>query len=127
MLHHMHHTNAGTFVSNVHLCWTYPKYCYHFIRHGGEIEGKFADIRPRRSPNPSGELEVKLNLTFTAEGPIMHMMRQFLVLMGLHWGAGVCSYNIIIFESRFMKFVLLFVKKLYFLPKKIQKFSKKFT
>ena len=29
-------------------------------------------------PNPSGGLEVKLNLTFTAEGPIMHMMRQFL-------------------------------------------------
>jgi hypothetical protein len=54
------------------------KYCYHFIRHGGEIEGKVEDIRPRRSPIPSGGLEVKLNLTFTAEGPIMHMMRQFL-------------------------------------------------
>ena len=35
--------------------------------------------------------------------------------------------NSIIFESRFMKFVLLFVKKLYYLPKKIPKFSKKLT
>ena len=54
------------------------KYCYHFIRYGGEIEEKGADIQPRRSPIPSGGLEVKLNLTFTAEGSIMHMMRQFL-------------------------------------------------
>ena len=46
------------------------KYCYHFFRHVGEIEGKVAI--------PSGGLEVKLNLTFTAKGPIMHMMRQFL-------------------------------------------------
>ena len=54
------------------------KYCYHLIRHGGEIEGKVADLRPRRSPIPSGGLKDKLNLTFTAERPIMHMMRQFL-------------------------------------------------
>ena len=54
-----------------------------------EIEGKVADIRPRRSPIPLGGLEVKLNLTFTAEGPIMHMMTDEavsprLVFMRLH-------------------------------------------
>ena len=41
-------------------------------------ERKVADIRLRRSPIPSGGLEFKLNLTFTAEGPIMYMMSQFL-------------------------------------------------
>jgi hypothetical protein len=110
------------------------KYCYHFIRHGGEIEGKVEDIRPRRSPIPSGGLEVKLNLTFTAEGAIMHMMRQF---RGTTRGAGVPvqqddeeEYNFlnsIIFESRLMKFVLLFVKKLILFAKKVTKFSKKLT
>ena len=51
------------------------KYCYHLIRHGGEIEEKGADIRPRISLIPSGGLNVKLELTFTAEDPLM---RQFL-------------------------------------------------
>ena len=82
MLHHTHHTDAVTCVSNVvgHVPLEISKYCYHFIRHGGEIEGKVADIRPRRSPIPLGGLEVKLNLSFTVhnEGPSIHMMRQFL-------------------------------------------------
>ena len=55
-----------------HVLLEISKYCYHFIRHGEEIEGKVADIWPSRSP-----------------------------------------------------IVLLFVKKLYFLPKKYQNFQKK--
>ena len=94
------------------------KYCYHFLRHGGEIIGKVSDIRPRRSPILSGGLEVKLNLTFTAECPIMHMMRQFL----RDWYSWDYTgeqetvqqddeedynfLNSIIFQSRFMNFVL---------------------
>ena len=30
------------------------KFCYYFMNHGGEIEGKVIDNRPRRSPIPSG-------------------------------------------------------------------------
>ena len=94
----LHHTDAGTFVSNVHCCWTCPTRDKQILLplhpHGGEIEGQVADIRPRRSPIPSGGLEMKLNLIFTAEGPIMHMMRQFLRDLYLwdytgDWGAGV--------------------------------------
>ena len=89
------------------------KYCYHFIRHGGEIEGKVADIRPRRFLIPSGGLEVKLNLTFTAEGPVKHMMRQFL-RDSYSWDYTVEQYTVpicsIIFESRLIKKILLFVK-----------------
>ena len=53
------------------------KCCYYFMNHGGDIEGKVLDIegkvldiegkvldiRPRRSPIPSGGLEIKLLLT----------------------------------------------------------------
>ena len=69
----------------------------------------------------------------------MHMMRQFLRL-SYSWDytgeqeiVQQEDYNFkrrlknlysIIFESRFMKFVLLFVKKLYSLPKIFQNFPK---
>ena len=63
----------------------------------------------------------------------MHMMRQFLRVSLLWDYTGEQEtvqqddeedYNLflnIIFESHFMKFILLFVKKLYSLPKKIRK------
>ena len=60
------------------------KYYYHFIWHGGEIEGKVADIRPRISSIPSGGQEVKLNLNYAHDEAVSPK----LVFMGLHWGAG---------------------------------------
>ena len=83
-------------------------------------------------------LEVKLNLTFTAEGPIMHMMRQF--LRESYWWDYTGKQetvqqddeedynflNSIIFESRFMKFFYYLSKK-YIFAKKFPKLSKKLT
>lgn len=52
------------------------KFCYYFmiIQHNGEIDGKVANIRPRRSPIPAGGQEIK----FTAAGPIADKMKQLL-------------------------------------------------
>ena len=52
------------------------KFCYYFMNHGGDIEGKVLDIRPRRSPIPSGGLEIKLLLTFCGPGTIVDKMKQ---------------------------------------------------
>ena len=54
------------------------KYCYYFIQHDGEINGKVVDLRPRRSPIPSGGLEIKLLLNFKARGRIADKMKQLL-------------------------------------------------
>lgn len=40
------------------------KICHYIIIHGGEISGTVEDSKPRRSPIPSGGLEVKLSLSF---------------------------------------------------------------
>ena len=56
------------------------KFCYH----GGDIEGKVIDIRPRRSPIPSGGLEIKLLLTFCGPGPVVDKMKQ--IVRGLYLG-----------------------------------------
>ena len=44
------------------------KLCYNFMCHNGVVE----DIRNRRSPIPSGGLEVKLKLTFEGLGDIVY-------------------------------------------------------
>ena len=46
--------------------------------HGGEINGVVEDSRHRRSPIPSGGLEVKLKLTFKGLGDIVYKMKQLI-------------------------------------------------
>ena len=46
--------------------------------HGGEIDGVVEDSRHRRSPIPSGGLEIKLRLTFKGLGDIVYKMRQLI-------------------------------------------------
>ena len=48
------------------------KLCYYFMCHNGEISGVVEDSRHRRSPIPSGGLEVKLKLTFKGLGDIVY-------------------------------------------------------
>ena len=54
-----------------HIPLEISKFCSYFMDHGGEIEGKVVEVRPRRSPIPSGGLEIKLLLTFCSSGPIV--------------------------------------------------------
>ena len=54
------------------------KLCYYFMRHNGEISGVVEDSRHRRSPKPSGGLEVKLKLTFKGLGDIVYKMKQLI-------------------------------------------------
>ena len=49
-----------------------------FIQHGGNIKGQVLDPKRRRSPIPSGGLEIKLQLTFTAMGSLNCKMRRLL-------------------------------------------------
>ena len=91
-----------------------------FIKTERNIKSLQLDRLAEEIPNPSGGLEVKLNLTFTSEGPIMHMMRQFL-RDSYSWDEEYYNFlNSIIFETRFIKFVLLFSKKIIFYAKKIK-------
>ena len=54
------------------------KLCYYFMCHNGEISGVVEDSRHRRSPIPSGGLEVKLKLTFKGLGDIVYKMKQLI-------------------------------------------------
>ena len=54
------------------------KLCYYFICHNVEISGVVEDSRHRRSPIPSGGLEVKLKLTFKGLGDIVCKMKQLI-------------------------------------------------
>ena len=49
--------------SVLHICVNFYK-PFYFIEMGGIIEGIVADINYRRSPIPSGGLEIKLKLYF---------------------------------------------------------------
>ena len=46
--------------------------------HNGEISGVVEDSRHRRSPIPSGGLEVKLELTFIGLGDIVCKLKQLI-------------------------------------------------
>ena len=46
--------------------------------HNAEISGVVEDSRHRRSPIPSGELEVKLKFTFKGLGGIVYKMKQLI-------------------------------------------------
>ena len=46
--------------------------------HNGEISGVVEDSRHRRSPIPSGGLEVKLKLTFKGLGDIVYKMKKLI-------------------------------------------------
>ena len=54
------------------------KICHYFIIHGGEISGTAEDSKPRRSPIPSGGLEIKLNLTFKGRGDLIDKLKLLL-------------------------------------------------
>ena len=54
------------------------KICHYFIIHGGEISGTVEDSKPRRSPIPSGGLEIKLNLTFKGRGDLIDKLKLLL-------------------------------------------------
>ena len=54
------------------------KLCYYFMRHNGEISGVVEDSRHRRSPIPSGGLEVNLKLTFKDLGDIVYKMKKLI-------------------------------------------------
>ena len=45
---------------------------------GGEISGTVEDSKPRRSPIPSGGLEVKLSLTFKSRGDLIDKLKLLL-------------------------------------------------
>ena len=55
------------------------KFCYFFMQYGGHITGKVVDVKSRRSPIPSGGLEIKLQLTFTGQGEKIVKMRRLLI------------------------------------------------
>ena len=54
------------------------KLCHFFLMHGGEISGVVEDMVPRRSPIPSGGLEIKLKATFKAVAPLADKMKVLL-------------------------------------------------
>ena len=47
------------------------KICHYFFIHGGKISGTVEISKPRKSPIPSGDLEIKLNLTFRGRGDLI--------------------------------------------------------
>ena len=51
---------------------------YSFIIHGGDISGTVEDSKPRKSPIPSGGLEIKLNLTFKGRGDLIDKLKLLL-------------------------------------------------
>ena len=52
--------------------------CCSFFLHGGEISGVVEDMVPRRSPIPSGGLEIKLKATFKAVAPLADKIKVLL-------------------------------------------------
>ena len=61
-----------------HIPLEVSKLCHYFMCHGGEINGVVEDSRQRRSPIPSGGLEVKLKLNFQGLGDIVYKMKQLI-------------------------------------------------
>ena len=49
-----------------HVPLDFSRFCHYFLANGGTICGIVDDTRPRRSPIPSGGLEIKLKLKFQA-------------------------------------------------------------
>ena len=69
---------APTLVTVGHVPLEISKLCHFFLIHGGEISGVVEDIVPRRSPIPSGGLEIKLKATFKAVAPLADKMKVLL-------------------------------------------------
>ena len=61
-----------------HIPLEISKYFHHFLSRFGTIEGKVEDTHPRRSPIPSGGLEIKLKLTFRGPQWLVIQMREFI-------------------------------------------------
>ena len=51
---------------------------HYFLANGGTICGIVDDTRPRRSPIPSGGLEIKLKLKFQAPAKLADKMKVFI-------------------------------------------------
>ena len=69
---------APILVTVGHVPLEISKLCHFFLMHGGEISGVVEDIVPRRSPIPSGGLEIKLKATFKAVAPLADKMKVLL-------------------------------------------------
>ena len=52
--------------------------CHYFLANGGTISGIVNDTRPRRSPIPSGGLEIKLKPKFQAPAKLTDKMKVFI-------------------------------------------------
>ena len=61
-----------------HVSLKLSKLCHYYIGHGGEILGLVEDNRHRRSPIPSGGLEVKLMVIFKGSGKSVFKMKQLI-------------------------------------------------
>ena len=61
-----------------HIPLEVSRLCHYFIVHGGQISGIVEDTKPRRSPIPSGRLEIKLRLTFKGVALLADRMKVLL-------------------------------------------------
>ena len=62
------------------------RFTYYFLKHGGKIDGHVSSMLRRKSPIPSGGLEVKLKLFFRGSSmSLVDQMRQFISRYDYEW------------------------------------------
>ncbi|MCP4489193.1 MAG: hypothetical protein GY820_18055 [Gammaproteobacteria bacterium] len=65
------------------------RYCWFFILRGGRISGEVVDLKARRSPIPSGGMEIKLELRFTGPARLVCRMRELIATYSWDYNVNV--------------------------------------